>query len=153
MGTTFTIFFPAEISGKARPPGAEQMVLLPVGTETVLVAEDEEPVRKIVVRILEKQGYRVLEADQGESALKTAQETTEPIHLLLTDTVMPKMNGKELAQKLKKTRPKMKVLFMSGYPQEVLARQGTLDPDIHLLQKPFTAEELAQKIRRVLDGR
>jgi two-component system, cell cycle sensor histidine kinase and response regulator CckA len=153
LGTTFTIFFPAETSGKPRHPSAEPMALLPVGTETVLVAEDEEPVRKIVVRILEKQGYRVLEADQGESALKTAQGTTEPIHLLLTDTVMPKMNGKELAQKLKKSRPKMKVLFMSGYPQEVLARQGTLEPGIHLLQKPFTAEELAQKIRRVLDGR
>ncbi|HVM33135.1 MAG TPA: response regulator, partial [bacterium] len=121
--------------------------------ETILVAEDEEPVRKIVVRILEKQGYRVLEADQGESALRKSEQTPDPVHLLLTDTVMPKMNGKELAQKIKKTRPKIKVLFMSGYPQEVLARQGTLDPGIHLLQKPFTADELARKIRQVLDGR
>jgi two-component system cell cycle sensor histidine kinase/response regulator CckA len=153
LGTTFTIFFPAETSGKTLKFKAEQMPLLPVGTETLLVAEDEEPVRKIVLRILEKQGYKLLEAEHGEAALKRSQETPGPIHLLLTDTVMPKMNGKELAQKLKKSRPKMKVLFMSGYPQEVLARQGTLDPDIHLLQKPFTAEELAQKIRQVLDGR
>jgi PAS domain S-box-containing protein len=153
LGTTFSIFFPAENSAKVREVKAEQMPLLPLGNETILVAEDEEPVRKIVLRILEKQGYRLLEADQGESALKKAEETSSPIHLLLTDTVMPKMNGKELAQKLKKLRPKMKVLFMSGYPQEVLARQGTLDPDIHLLQKPFTAEELARKIRQVLDGR
>jgi len=153
LGTTFTIFFPAEISGKTPESRAAQMPLLPMGTETLLVAEDEEPVRKIVLRILEKQGYQLLEADHGEAALKKSQETSGPIHLLLTDTIMPKMNGKELAQKLKKSRPKMKVIFMSGYPQEVLARQGTLDPDIHLLQKPFTAEELTQKIRQVLDGR
>ncbi|HET9870082.1 MAG TPA: ATP-binding protein, partial [bacterium] len=152
LGTTFSIFFPAQHEPPA-PERSEQIPLLPLGDETILVAEDEEPVRKIVMRILEKQGYRLLEADQGEAALRKAEGTDGPIHLLLTDTVMPKMNGKELAQKLKKLRPKVKVLFMSGYPQEVLARQGTLEPGIHLLQKPFTAEELARKVRQILDGR
>jgi len=151
MGTTFTLYFPALKAAMAGPEKAKQISLIPQGSETLLLAEDEEPVRKVLVRTLEKFGYRVLEAADGIDAVKKAWAWKEPIDLLVTDTVMPKMNGKELADELKKTRPKVKVLFISGYPREILSQQGVLAPGIKLLQKPFELEELAREIRRILD--
>ena len=140
MGTTFTLYFPAlqaAVEVKAKP---KQIALIPQGSETILLAEDEEPVRKVLVRTLEKYGYRVLEAQNGIEAVQKAWSYKDPIHLLLTDTIMPKMNGKELADELRKSRPKTKVLFVSGYPQEVLSQQGILSSDIRLIQKPFELE-------------
>jgi CheY-like chemotaxis protein len=151
MGTTFTLYFPALTAAEAPAKKSKQMTLLPHGSETLLVAEDEEPVRKILVRTLEKYGYRVLEAQNGIEAVQKAWGYREPIHLLLTDAMMPKMNGRELAVEIKKTRPKIKILFLSGYPREVLSEQGILDSGIHLIQKPYEQEELVRQIRRILD--
>ncbi len=151
MGSTFTVYFPSLSEAQAQAPKARQMDLIPQGSETVLVSEDEAPVRRVLVRTLEKYGYRVLEAENGLQALQKAWGYREPIQLLLTDTVMPKMNGKELADELRKTRPNIKVVFISGYPKEILSQQGVLDAGIHLIQKPFDLEELARQVRKVLD--
>jgi two-component system, cell cycle sensor histidine kinase and response regulator CckA len=151
MGTTFTLYFPAMLSLEGFETKPKQIDLIPQGSETVLLAEDEEPVRKVLVRTLEKYGYRVLEASNGIQAVKKAWDYKDTIHLLLTDTIMPKMNGKELADELKKSRPKMKVVFVSGYPREVLSQQGVLHAGIHLIQKPFELEDLAREIRKILD--
>ena len=151
MGTTFTLYFPAMLSLEGFEVKAKQIDLIPQGSETVLLAEDEEPVRKVLMRTLEKYGYKVLEASNGIQAVKKAWDYKDTIHLLLTDTIMPKMNGKELADELKKSRPKMKVIFVSGYPREVLSQQGILHAGIHLIQKPFELEDLAREIRKILD--
>jgi two-component system, cell cycle sensor histidine kinase and response regulator CckA len=151
MGTTFTLYFPAMISTEGFEAKSKQIALIPQGSETVLLAEDEGPVRKVLVRTLEKYGYRVLEASNGLEAVQKAWDYKDTIHLLLTDTIMPKMNGKELADELKKSRPKMKVVFISGYPREVLSQQGVLHAGIHLIQKPFELEDLAREIRKILD--
>ncbi len=151
MGTTFTLYFPAMVSLEGYETKPKQIALIPRGNETVLLAEDEEPVRKVLVRTLEKYGYRVLEAANGLQAVQKAWDYQDTIHLLLTDTIMPKMNGKELADELQKSRPKLKVLFVSGYPREVLSQQGVLNAGIHLIQKPFELEDLAGEIRKILD--
>jgi PAS domain S-box-containing protein len=151
IGTTFTLYFPAMVSTEGFEEKPKQVSLIPVGTETILLAEDEDQVRKVLVRSLERYGYRVLSAPNGLEAVKVAWEFKEPIHLLLTDTIMPKMNGRELMVEVKKTRPKIKVLFVSGYPKEVLSQQGILDSGIHLVQKPFELEELVKQVRRILD--
>jgi len=153
MGSTFTVYFPSLAETHSQPTKPRQIDLIPQGSETVLVSEDEGPVRRVLVRTLEKYGYRVLEAENGLQALQKAWGYREPIHLLLTDTVMPKMNGKELADELKKTRPDIKVVFISGYPKEILSQQGVLDAGIHLIQKPFDLEDLARQVRKVLDER
>jgi two-component system, cell cycle sensor histidine kinase and response regulator CckA len=150
-GATFSVYFPALATAEGPAAKPKQMSLISQGSETVLVSEDEEPVRKILVRTLEKYGYKVLEAPNGIEALQKAWGYRDPIHLLLTDTVMPKMNGKVLADELKKTRPKLKVLFISGYPKEILSQQGILDPGIHLIQKPFELDDLVQQVRKILD--
>ena len=151
MGTTFTFYFPALPPVSAPKHKTKQMSLIPQGSETVLIAEDEDPVRKVLVRTLEKYGYRVLEAANGIEAVQKAWSFEGPIHLLLTDTIMPKMNGKELADEIMKTRPQTKVVFVSGYPREVLSQQGILESGIHLIQKPFELEDLVRQIRKVLD--
>jgi CheY-like chemotaxis protein len=122
-----------------------------MGTETILVAEDEEPVRKIMVRALEKYGYKILAGGNGVEALQKALDYPGKIDLLLTDTIMPQMNGKELADQLKNSRPKIKVVFISGYASEVLSLKGILDSHIHLIQKPFELDVLAREVRKVLD--
>ena len=151
VGTTFSVYFPAAKETAAMETKPKRISIAANGSETILVAEDEEPVREVVVRTLEQFGYRVLWAGNGVEALEKARNYEEPIHLLLTDTVMPKMNGKGLSDELKKARPEMKILFMSGYPREVLSQQGRVDPSINLIQKPFSNNELVERIRRVLD--
>jgi two-component system, cell cycle sensor histidine kinase and response regulator CckA len=151
VGTTFSVYFPVAketAPGVALPKG---LLLAVKGSETILVAEDEESVRKIVVHAMENFGYHVLQAGNGVEAIKLAWQYQDTIHLLLTDTIMPKMNGKELSDQLKKARPEMRILFMSGYPREVLSQQGKIDPSIHLIQKPFSNDELAERVRKVLD--
>ncbi|HTC22582.1 MAG TPA: ATP-binding protein, partial [bacterium] len=150
-GSTFSIYFPAsaETSREAAPaPSAPPAV---TGTETILVAEDEDSVRRIVVRAMRNYGYHVLEAGNGIEAIKISWNYKKVIHLLLTDTVMPKMNGMELSDELKRARPEMGILYMSGYPREVLSQQGKIDPSIHLIQKPFSNNELAERVRKILD--
>ncbi|HVZ79539.1 MAG TPA: PAS domain S-box protein [bacterium] len=151
IGTTFTLYFPAMVSVEGFEEKPKQATLIPVGSETILLAEDEDQVRKVLVRSLERYGYKVLPAANGLEAVKVAWDHKGDIDLLLTDTIMPKMNGRELMVELKKNRPKAKVIFISGYPKEVLSQQGILDAGIHLIQKPFELEDLVQHIRRVLD--
>ncbi|HUL29027.1 MAG TPA: PAS domain S-box protein [Thermodesulfobacteriota bacterium] len=153
LGTTFKIYLPA-IEGDAEffRPAAVSTKLLQ-GSETVLLVEDEEMVRKLACAVLEKYGYRVLEASSGDSALAVAQgQDGNPIHLMVTDVVMPGMSGRQLADHLVSLRPDLKVLYMSGYTDNAIVHHGVLDPGISYIQKPFTPDALASKVREVLDG-
>jgi CheY-like chemotaxis protein len=120
-------------------------------TETILLVEDDEIVRRLVNEILNNDGYRLLEAANGVAALSTCSQFQEPIHLLLTDVVMPEMSGRELADRLAPQHPEMKVLYMSGYTDDVIVHHGVLDEGTAFIQKPFAAEVLVRKIREVLD--
>jgi CheY-like chemotaxis protein len=123
---------------------------VPRGTETVLVVEDQPEVRKLTLAMLESQGYRLLEAANGSEALALCQQYPDPIHLLITDVVMPGMTGRELARLLVALRPGLKTLYTSGYPADVIAHEGVLDPGVFYLPKPFSPAELAAKVRDVL---
>ena len=122
------------------------------GTETILVAEDEDGVRSLTREVLEKYGYRVLEAANGEEALVVADQHQGPVDVLLSDVVMPRMGGPELAQALLTRRPALKVLYMSGYTEEAIAKHGILDPGTSFLEKPFSPDTLARRIRDLLDS-
>jgi two-component system, cell cycle sensor histidine kinase and response regulator CckA len=121
------------------------------GSRTVLVAEDEPGVRSPVRRILAAHGYRVLEAEDGAAALRIAEGHEGAIDLLLTDVVMPGMNGGELAHRMRSVRTGIRVVFMSGYSSEAVATHGVLSPGAAFLQKPFTIEELVDRLRDALD--
>jgi len=123
------------------------------GTETILLAEDDDLLRPLVRGILEKMGYRVLEAPNAGAALAVARATTDPIHLLVTDVVMPGESGRQLARRLAEIRPDAKVLYISGYTYEAIVHHGMLEPGLQYLQKPFTPVVLARKVRGVLDNR
>jgi CheY-like chemotaxis protein len=116
-----------------------------------LVVEDEKEVRKLAVRISEKQGYKILEASQGDEALFISKKYKDPIHLLVTDVVMPGMSGHDLSERLISLRPEIKILYMSGHTHRAILHNGVLEPGVNLLQKPFTPEALARKVREVLE--
>jgi len=151
QGTTCKIYLPRVDEPLEEVRGAMIGEELPRGSETILVVEDEEEVRKLALRSLKRQGYKVLEASNGSEALMICEEQKEPIHLILTDVVMPKMGGKELADRLKTIRPEIKVLFTSGFTNNAIAHHGVLTPGIAFLEKPFSPAALAQKVREVLD--
>lgn len=113
--------------------------------------EDEENVRKLAVRILERQGYTVLEASCVDDALALCKECKEPVHMILTDVVMPEMSGPRLAEQLISLRPQIKVLSMSGYTDHAIVHHGILKDGVNYIQKPFTIDGLAKKMREVLD--
>ena len=121
------------------------------GTETILLVEDVEPLRILVKEILIRYGYKVLDAENGDDAIRMARNFNGPIHLLLTDVVMPGMRGDQLARKLSGILPKMKVLYMSGYPNDGIVRSGIVPDGVSFLEKPFTREILNRNIRQVLD--
>jgi two-component system, cell cycle sensor histidine kinase and response regulator CckA len=152
-GTTFKIYLPCiEEMADAAPVGhvAEE---LPQGRETVLLVEDEPLVRRLAARVLREQGYTVLEAADGEEALRVAHgNAASEIHLLLTDVVMPRMSGREVADHLSRARPRMLVLYTSGYTEDSIVHHGVMDDGVAFLQKPFTPDALARKVREVLDG-
>jgi len=152
-GTTFKIYLPrvAEaVESRAEVVAASQSAATEPGIETILVVEDEANLRYLARQFLEKQGYRVIEAADGAVALQIAVAHEGIIHLLLTDVIMPGMNGRELAQRISEIRPNTKVLYMSGYTENVIGRNGTLDAGIRLLQKPFTLRDLNARVREVL---
>src|SRR5258706_7909952 len=122
------------------------------GAETILVVEDDESVRSLVKEVLAGSGYQVLEAASGAAALSICARHESPIHLLLTDVVMPEMSGRELSDLLTRIRTGMKVLFMSGYPDESIVHHGVLDEKKEFIQKPFASDILARKVREVLDS-
>ncbi len=152
-GTTFKIYLPrVNETGEvvALDPGVREAEGRTSG-ETILVVEDETTLRGLVHQYLQKQGYKVLEASDGVSALRISSSHPGPIHLLLTDVIMPGMNGRELAQRLSSARPETRVLFVSGYTENAIGQNGVLDPGINLLQKPFTLPALKAKVRELLD--
>jgi len=122
------------------------------GDETVLLVEDEPEVRSLVQRILKTQGYTVVTAANPDEALAVAREFKGPIQLMVTDVVMPGMSGLQLAERLVPTRPDMRVLFVSGYTNDAIGHHGVLDPGTAFLQKPFTPNALARKVRDVLEA-
>jgi CheY-like chemotaxis protein len=153
VGATFKIYLPqVDLAPTAAPPKPETPGSLG-GSETILLAEDEASVRGVIRRALQTHGYTVLTAPGGPEATQTARAHEGPIHLLVTDVVMPNMSGRELAEELTAERPDMKVLFLSGYTDDAIVHHGVLDPGIAFLQKPFTLHELARKLREVLDAR
>jgi CheY-like chemotaxis protein len=149
-GSIFRIYLP-QVSA---PVDFSKTLPLPVekseNFETVLVVEDEDIVRELVCEVLEEQGYNVICARDGVEALSVAADFDGIIHLLVTDVIMPHMNGHELAGKLSSIRPDMKVLYVSGYSDNDIGDHGVLDPRFELLQKPFTPQTLARKIRDVI---
>jgi two-component system cell cycle sensor histidine kinase/response regulator CckA len=151
-GTTFKIYLPA-IGESVESFEAALADTEPLrGSETVLLVEDEEILRNLIKNALEMNGYKVLEARNSREAFKICERYQEPIHLMLTDVVMPRMSGRELAQRLAPLRPEIQVIYMSGYTEDVLFRQGVLDASLAFLQKPFRQYELTAKVRKVLDS-
>jgi signal transduction histidine kinase/ActR/RegA family two-component response regulator len=152
VGTTFKAYFPRVTdqvaAGGKRPPMRE----LPTGTETILLVEDEDAVRRLTREVLGRQGYRVLDAGNGAEALAMWRATAEPVHLLVTDLIMPEMNGRDLVSELSLKHPALKVLYISGYTDRAIVLNGTLAPNAAFLQKPFTPEALTRAVRQVLDG-
>jgi CheY-like chemotaxis protein len=150
-GTTFKIYLPRLDAAVT----AVQSIAAPStlrGTETILLVEDEEQVRAVVRGILRRNGYDVLEASKPDEAILFCERHPHPIHLLLTDVVMPNVSGPELARRLTRKRPTMKVLYMSGYTDDTVVRHGILDDEIPYLQKPITPQALSSKVREVLDA-
>jgi CheY-like chemotaxis protein len=151
-GTTFTIYFPrtAEARGavSAPLPGTSQR-----GTETILLVEDEEAVRAFARTVLERNGYRVLEAAGGIDALARVATRERQVDLLVTDVVMPQMSGTELARSLIRISPSVKVLYVSGYTGNAILHGAVLDKGEDFLQKPFSSQELLAKVRELLDAR
>jgi len=150
QGTTFKVYLP-QVDEPLTEEKAEVVKEIPRGNETILVVEDEETVRKLAVRSLKSLGYRVLDAPEGGMALLLCEEFKGRIHLILTDVVMPGMSGRKLAERLKQIHPEMKVLYMSGYTDNAILHHGILETGINFMQKPFTLENLARKVREVLD--
>lgn len=152
-GTTFRIYLPrlAETTGRARKVDAAA-IAIPTGTETVLLAEDEADVRQLMARGLTGLGYTVLEAGNGVDALAVGRQHAAPIHLLITDVIMPKLSGRQLADRVTALRSGIKVLYISGYADDAIIRHGTLEAGMAFLNKPFSMGLLARKIREVLDG-
>lgn len=152
QGTTFKIYLPrVEKTATVYKPKASSPTA-PGGTETILLVEDEEAVRTMVSKILRNKGYTVLEAAHSEEAFEISERHEGPIHLMVTDVIMPQMSGPELAERLAPRLPEMKVLYMSGYPDNTIVQHGVLEPGTAFLQKPFTLNALESKVREILDG-
>jgi CheY-like chemotaxis protein len=153
-GTSFKIYLP-RIEEERVPAGKERLPADKAtarGTEVILLAEDEKGVRELAREYLQTSGYTVLMAEDGRSAIELASMHAGPIHLLMTDVVMPGIGGPEVAQRIKALRPEIKVLYMSGYTDQAIMHQGVLQDGAVLLQKPFTLATLASKLREMLAG-
>jgi CheY-like chemotaxis protein len=152
-GSMFRVYLPMAVgkvehlNGKVERPAAKK------GNETILVAEDNEQVRSVLVHTLEHYGYKVLDADSGDTALSLAKKHHGPIDLLLTDLIMPRVGGTELAQRLRQSHPNVPVIFISGYTEEAVSAQGVEGINGVFLQKPVMPTDLAAKVREVLDSR
>jgi PAS domain S-box-containing protein len=150
-GTTFKVYFPRLAKAEPIPPIPEPRAITPSGTETVLLAEDDEAIRTLGARVLGALGYNVLVARTGGEALRIVAEYKGKIDLIATDVVMPEMNGSQLVERVLEARPGIRVLFMSGYTDDEVMRRGVIDGQTAFLQKPFTPDLLAHRVREVLD--
>ena len=148
-GTRFTLYVPRS---RREPPVRAAPSLHPrtAGNETILLVEDEEDLRESLRDVLQEEGYRVLDAADAIAALELLERDAGPLHLLLTDVVMPRMSGRELAQRIRQSRPDVRVLFMSGWDPHA-SRLWQEEPGVSLLPKPFTSDELSDKIRQLLE--
>ena len=150
---SFTVHFPAVAEEEATDEGQARDADLPRGTETVLLVEDEDAVRRLAEHLLGQLGYRVLAAPDGTNALRLAKEQHGRIDLLLTDVVMPGMSGRQVAEHIQDLHPETKVLYLSGYTDDAVVRHGVQEAETAFLQKPFTTATLATKVRAVLDDK
>jgi signal transduction histidine kinase len=150
-GTTFKVYLP-RVDAPVDPQAPPREVGTITGTETILLAEDDEMLRPLSKGLLEKLGYTVLESENASQALGLADAHVGPIHLLIADVVMPGASGRELARRLADSRPDTKVLYVSGYTDDAIVHHGMLEPGLNFLQKPFTPAALASKVREVLDA-
>ena len=153
LGTTFTIYLPRHVGkvAQARPQDAGELAQR--GQEAILLVEDELSILQVTTMLLSRLGYAVIAANTPGEAIKLAGEYAHEISLLMTDVVMPEMNGRELSKKLLSSNPNLKCLYMSGYTADVIAHHGVLDEGVHFIQKPFTMTDLAAKVRGVLDSK
>jgi PAS domain S-box-containing protein len=151
VGTVFKIYFPRVLDQDELPAIIQHEPGQLKGTETILVAEDEVALRTLIRETLERSGYKVLLAADGEEAVRFSEQFNEPIHLLIADVVMPHMSGRELAENVTAARPKTEVLYISGYTDDAIIHHGAIGPNIAFLQKPFTPAALARKVRQILD--
>ncbi|HLG42752.1 MAG TPA: response regulator [Planctomycetota bacterium] len=152
IGTTFKVYFPEIREPLASPTSKSPSSGMPKGTETILVVEDDEPVRALIRRVLSSRGYNVIEAKNGLEALEVADACSSPIHLVMTDVIMPQMGGPELADHLKRRLPGAKVIFLSGYATTAIVQHGIVQKGVEFMEKPFTPEQLTQRVRQVLDS-
>jgi CheY-like chemotaxis protein len=150
-GTTFRVYLPRTGAAAAGETGRSGVRALPRGAETVLLAEDEAAVRTLTALILRSAGYTVLEAASGDDALRVATGHAGPVHLLVTDVVMPGTGGRELADRVTALRPGLRVLYLSGYTDDAVVRHGVLRAEVNFLQKPFAPAALGQAVREALD--
>jgi CheY-like chemotaxis protein len=151
-GTTFTVYVPVE---RPAPAERERVPAAPTvleGSETILVAEDEEPVRKLAKTVLEGFGYRVITAADGEEAVRLFNENRGRIQLLILDVIMPRMNGREAYHAIQEMQPGIKALFMSGYAEDIISKKGIIEPGLNFVLKPVPPRELVRRAREVLDA-
>jgi len=151
-GTTFKVYLPRVEAPVESPAPAHEPQRSLTGTETILLAEDDDQLRRLAKGLLDRLGYAVIAAANTEEATALAREYRDPIHLLLTDVVMPGESGRQLANRLAELRPEMRVLYMSGYTDAAIVNHGMLEAGLNYLQKPFTPAGLARRVRDVLDG-
>jgi len=150
-GTTFNVYLPVIDSG-VKEDNASKPEMLPGGSETVLLAEDDEAVRGLTKSVLEKFGYSVIEASHGEDAIKKFKEERDRIEVVILDVIMPKMNGKEVYEEIKRIQPRTKALFMSGYTADIVHKKGILEEKLKFIAKPVSPGDLLRKVREVLDA-
>ncbi|MFW6142930.1 MAG: response regulator, partial [Desulfovermiculus sp.] len=150
-GTTFKLYFPRS-QGPISTAKPEQTSSPMLGQETILLVEDEEMVLELTQTVLEEQGYKVLAARSPQQAQKVAREHADQIQVLITDVVLPEMNGKELRAAIEDIIPSVKTLFMSGYTENVIVQRGMVDPQFFFIQKPFSAAGLGNKLRQLLSA-
>ena len=151
QGTTFKVYLPRVERDVQAEEKERTCVEYLGGSETVLIVEDDDSLRNFAQKALQQHGYRTLAAENGEEALKVGKEHDGQIDLMLTDVVMPKMSGREVAERLQPLYPQMKVIYMSGYTDNAIAHHGVLAPGLNFLEKPFAPEGLSRKVREVLD--
>jgi CheY-like chemotaxis protein len=153
QGATFTICLPVASHAKDSNTSVAPPRVQTSGSETLLLVEDEDGVRRLLTHVLHKRGYKVIEACDGQEALRIFERRAEEIQLVLTDMVMPQMGGRQLGERLRELAPALKIIYMSGYTDDVLVRTGALGPGMSFLQKPLRPETLAAKVRETLDAK
>lgn len=151
QGTTFSVYLPRVSELPAAEEKRDAGPVAETGSETILLVEDDDMLRKLLSESLKLSGYRVIQAGNGDEAMAVSEMEGGPVHLLLTDVVMPIMGGPELARRLAPAHPQMKILYMSGYTDDAIIHHGVLDRTVQLVEKPFSPRDLVRRVRRILD--